>query len=319
MGDSKFCDNCGNTIADIYHVISKTRVSIKEIDSIQSDDTNFITALRSQHDIKQRTKSYEFCDTCNNIIEKVLCMRVKEFEELKRKLDKISLLKIKDMNVKPEKEKGMDRDKDLQILAGELIKKIPNIVDAELLPNIYFVAKAGAGKSYSARFLIEKYGFQTAKFAYPIYMIAEKYFGMTEKDRKLLQILGTEAGRDTIRQSIWIDRFEEDMLIIRKTTELLNRQVPKFVMDDCRFPNEHEVLKRLGFVGIYIDVPDETRRGRLIGRDGTAQESTLNHKSETLIDTFKKDLIRVDGSGDLEASYRKLNDLLQEFTIDKDI
>ena len=313
MGNLRTCDNCGGIIVVNLHMMSKTSVTLAELKGIQTPESDLRSALQSERDIRDRTKNYDLCDRCNNVIEKVLCLRLKEFLDLEKEINKISLFKIRDMNKEPEKEKGMDRDKHLQDLAGELIKKISNIADVENLPNIYFVGKAGARKSYSSSFLIEKYGYQIAKFAYPIYMIAEKYFNMTEKDRKLLQILGTEAGRDTIRQSIWIDRFEEDMLIVRKTAELLNKQVPKFVMDDCRFPNEHEVLKRLGFVGIYIDVPEETRKGRLIGRDGTAQEKTLNHKSETLIDTFKDDLIKLDGSGDLEASYLKLNELLQRW------
>jgi dephospho-CoA kinase len=203
------------------------------------------------------------------------------------------------------------KDQKLQILADKLIKEIPNISGAERLPNIYFVGKAGAGKSYSAKFMIKKYGYGVAKFAYPVYMIAEKYFGMINKDRKLLQVIGTDAGRDQIDSEIWVKRFKQDMTIIRLTAKILNRSIPKFVMDDCRFPNEHQVLKDLGFVGIYINVSDEKRKERLIGRDGTAQEKTLNHKSESLIDTFKDDLIKVDGNGSLEDSYKALNDLLQ--------
>jgi len=202
-------------------------------------------------------------------------------------------------------------DENLQEIAERLIKEIPDITNADKLPNIYFVGKAGAGKSYSANFLIKKYGFGVSKFAYPVYMIAEKYFNMKIKDRKLLQVIGTDAGRDLIDQDIWVKRFIEDMNIIARTALILNRPVPKFVSDDCRFPNEHVILSQLGFVGIYIDVSDEIRSKRLVGRDGSSQENTLNHKSETLIDTFKDDLIKVDGSGSLEESFRKLNALLQ--------
>lgn len=206
------------------------------------------------------------------------------------------------------------RDQHLQDLADILIKEIPDITNAEKLPNIYFVGKAGAGKSYSAKFMIKKYGYQVAKFAYPVYMLAEKYFGMKEKDRKLLQIIGTDAGRDEVNSEIWVERFNEDMRIVRLTAEILNLTLPKFVMDDCRFPNEHQILKELGFVGIYINVSDEMRKKRLIGRDGTAQEKDLNHKSEMVIDIFKDDLIKLNGNGSLEESYRKLNDLLQDLT-----
>lgn len=201
-------------------------------------------------------------------------------------------------------------DEYLQILADSLIKSILNIPYVNNLPNLYFVGKAGVGKSYSAKFMIKKYEYKVAKFAYPVYMIAEKYFDMKEKDRKLLQIIGTDAGRDQIDSEIWVNRFKQDMTIIRLTAKHLNLLLPKFVMDDCRFPNEHKILQELGFVGIYIDVCDELRKKRLIGRDGTTQENTLLHKSETLIDTFKDELIKLDGNGSLEESYIKLNALL---------
>jgi len=106
-------------------------------------------------------------------------------------------------------------DEHLQNKATQLIKEIPDITNVKNLPNIYFVGKAGCGKTYSAKFMIEKYGYGVAKFAYPVYMIAEKYFGMKEKDRKLLQVIGTDAARDQIDSEIWVNRFWEDMQIIK--------------------------------------------------------------------------------------------------------
>jgi len=208
----------------------------------------------------------------------------------------------------------IELDLALKIWSDELIRTIPSIPEIQVtyeLPSIYFVGKAGSGKSYNANFLIKKYGYYVAKFAYPIYMIAEKYLGMKEKDRKLLQILGTDIGRETINQDIWVNRFKEDMTIVQRTVKLACAKPLRFVMDDCRFPNEHKVLKELGFVGIYLDVPEDLRKSRLIGRDGSAQEDTLNHKSETYVDSFKDELIRLDASGNLEDNYLKLNALLE--------
>jgi len=183
------------------------------------------------------------------------------------------------------------------------------------LPNIYFVGKCGSGKSFSAEYMIKKYDYQVAKFAYPVYMIAEKYFNMSDKDRKLLQTIGTEAGRYTIDNDIWINRFREDMTIVNKTAQLLNKPLNKFVMDDCRFPNEHQTLKALGFVGIYLDVSDDIRKKRLMDRDGKTQEETFNHPSETLIDTFKDELIKVDYSQDLYTSYKNLTEVSKRLVL----
>jgi len=196
------------------------------------------------------------------------------------------------------------------------INELETVINSDKLPNIYFVGKCGSGKSYSAKFMIEKYNYNVAKFAYPVYMLAEKYFGMTAKDRLLLQTIGTEAGRDVIGSDLWINRFKEDMSIVKRTSEIMNIPQSKFVMDDCRFPNEHQLLKEIGFIGIYLNVPDNLRKDRLVGRDGATQEHTFNHRSETLIDTFKDELIQLDYSGSIEESYAKLNRLLN--TIIKD-
>ena len=211
-----------------------------------------------------------------------------------------------------------DLDIDKQKWADELIEKLPNIEGAEKLPSIYFVGKAGSGKSYCAKFMIKKYGFRVAKFAYPVYMIAEKYFNMRDKDRKLLQVIGTDAGRDMVGPDLWVNRFEEDMRIVQVTSARLSIPLPKFVSDDCRFPNEHKVLSHSGFMGIYLDVNEEVRKSRLIGRDGVSQEDTFNHRSETMIDTFKDDVIQLDASGDLEDSYFKLNQILQHLALAED-
>ena len=203
-------------------------------------------------------------------------------------------------------------DTDIQKWADELIHKMSDIENADKLPSIYFVGKAGSGKSYNAKFMIKKYGYQVAKFAYPVYMLCEKYFDMKEKDRKLMQVLGTDVGRDMIDPDIWVKRFSDDMKIVFGTAKKLGLPTPRFVMDDCRFPNEHKVLKELGFVGIYLDVPDDIRKERLVGRDGSAQDDTLNHKSEMLVDSFKDDLIRLDASNNLEDNYIKLSQILAE-------
>jgi len=181
-----------------------------------------------------------------------------------------------------------------------------------MLPNIYFVGKAGAGKSYSAEFLKQTYGYKTAKFAYPIYDIARNYFEMKNKDRKLLQIIGTDAGRIMINENIWINRLVEDLKIVRETEKYLQRSHTYYVSDDVRFKNEHIALKSAGWVGIYLDVPDDVRIQRLKNRDGTAQEATLQHVSELEIDTFKDELIKIDATQLLENMYKDITNLLNK-------
>lgn len=179
------------------------------------------------------------------------------------------------------------------------------------MPNIYICGKAGAGKTYAAKYFMEKFGYCQAKFAHPVYAIARNYFGMQNKDRKLLQTIGTDAGRDTIDQDIWVNRFVQDTQIAKITSQLLGLPDVFFICDDCRFPNEHEVLKNSGWIGIYLDAPDDIRAERLKNRDGDAQISTLGHSSETSIDLFKDELIRIDSSKSLEETYAQLDNLIE--------
>lgn len=180
-------------------------------------------------------------------------------------------------------------------------------------PNIYMVGKAGAGKTYMANYLIEKYNYSRAKMANSVYMIAIKYFGMDEnkKDRNLLQFLGTDVGRELINKDIWVERFVDDVWIAQETSKGLYNKELKFVSDDIRFPNEHETLKEAGWVGIYLNVSDDVRVERLTRRDGDACVNKLEHASETALDGFKDELIQIDVSGSLEQSYENLEQTLE--------
>lgn len=181
------------------------------------------------------------------------------------------------------------------------------------LPNLYFTGKAGAGKTYLTNYLIEKYGFSRAKMANSVYMIAEKYLGMdpNKKDRNLLQFLGTDVGRDRVNGNIWVERFVDDVFIAQETSKELYNKELIFVSDDIRFPNEHDILKKDGWVGFYLDVSDEVRIQRLKCRDGDACVNKLQHASETALDEFKDELIKIDVSGSLQQSYENLEQTLE--------
>jgi len=129
--------------------------------------------------------------------------------------------------------------------------------------NIYICGPAGAGKTYTAKYLIQKFKFLGAKVAFPVYGLAYDYFHMDKKDRKLLQTIGTEGARDVVDSDIWVNRFIEDIKIVETTRKLLDLPKVGFVCDDCRFENEHKTLKENGWIGLYLNVSDEIRLERL--------------------------------------------------------
>jgi len=170
-------------------------------------------------------------------------------------------------------------------------------------PNIYLVGNAGAGKSTVANELIKRYNYKHIRFAGTLYNLAYNYFDMDKKvkDRYLLQIMGTEVGREQVNTDIWVNRVIEDVKIVQLTAQKLGYADNKsFVLDDCRFMNEHKALATAGWLGFYIDVPEEVRITRLNERDGQCDVSKFKHASETGMEEFRSGLFNVNGTRSID-------------------
>ena len=88
----------------------------------------------------------------------------------------------------------------------------------------------------------------------------------------------------------WIGRWRGEYLRAKKPV----------AVDDIRFPVEGETLRRAGFFVVYLDVPLEERKRRIIGRDGRWDEAWSKDATEALVDDIPIDL-RIDGTGKPEA------------------
>jgi hypothetical protein len=92
--------------------------------------------------------------------------------------------------------------------------------------------------------------------------------------RRLLQVMGTEVGRQILGENVWVD--------------LLKRKIEpegKYVVTDTRFPNEFKALRDLGAQMVRVT------------RDGIGPVN--GHKSETALDEFIFD-VTVENDGTLE-------------------
>lgn len=122
-----------------------------------------------------------------------------------------------------------------------------------------------------------------------------------QKNRGLLQYLGTEAGR-SVDRNVWINILKHRVQPI---------EYP--VVDDVRFPNELEVLHSLGFWTIYLEAPSRVRleRIKLRGDTSLTLEEMENHPSETELDrirtSFRQTIYNDDG-----MSMANLHQLLRE-------
>lgn len=122
-----------------------------------------------------------------------------------------------------------------------------------------FVGPAGVGKSTAGR-VLEYHGYKRHRFAEPLKAML-RALGLTyeqvdgtEKEkpcrwlggltpRVVMQKLGTDWGRDMISPSLWVDAW---------VASLPNGLV---YVDDCRFPNEADVVRRWGGTLIRIASP----------------------------------------------------------------
>lgn len=130
---------------------------------------------------------------------------------------------------------------------------------------------AGSGKSEVARVLMDEFGFTRVKFADPLKNMARSLIrdvGHTTEDveryvegdlkeseidglgitaRWLMQSLGTEWGRSTIRDSFWTDLFRERVDALGEGARVL--------CDDARFPNEFGLIRRMRGTLIRVERP----------------------------------------------------------------
>jgi len=113
------------------------------------------------------------------------------------------------------------------------------------------------------------------------------------KPRRRLQYLGTEGGRKTVRNTIWIDIL---------TAQL--KPYGRYVIDDVRFPNEFQAFYNIGFTPVKLVVSPETQEERLVRLYGNYDPAILKHDSETGYDLIKVDLrYQINNDGPLDHLY----------------
>lgn len=146
------------------------------------------------------------------------------------------------------------------------------------------------------------------KFAQPLYDMQEYAYNRIKsvytrpetfiKDRKLLQWLGTDWGRSTIGNNVWVDLWAATV-----KERLAMAPNALIVCDDVRFDNEATAVKALG--GHVVQLRVNASRAE-------AKAGIANHASENGVDTNLLSAI-IDNTGsidDLKASLQMLNKTL---------
>lgn len=154
--------------------------------------------------------------------------------------------------------------------------------------------------------------------------------------RLLLQLLGTECGRNIIHPNIWVNatfaNFADKEEWFRKETGLtrteyiiknghsseyktLNEQffksLPKWIITDVRFPNEAKAIKDRKGITIRINREIKHQVEALGGRTDVPEGyfPTNQHESETALDDYEFDYM-IDNNGTIENLIEKVRQIL---------
>lgn len=177
---------------------------------------------------------------------------------------------------------------------------------------IGFNGGMGVGKSTAIEVLKEMGETpHLVKFAQPLYDMQEFIYQRISsvytrpedfvKDRKLLQWIGTDWGRDTIRRTIWVDLWRAEVMRVGEAHpgELI-------VCDDVRFDNEAELVQLMG--GIVVKIICDAAAARI-----TTANGIKGHASEAGVSPLLLDYV-IDNNSTLDDYKDSLRTLHAEVT-----
>lgn len=166
------------------------------------------------------------------------------------------------------------------------------------LPDVVaFTGVAGSGKSTAASYLIEKHGYFRVRFAGPL-KAAMAAMGFSEAEiegelketpndalggktpRYAMQTLGTEWGRNCIIDDFWIRLWRRDV-------DAVLASGGRVVVDDCRFPNEAQAIRKLGGDIFKIEGRGGIAGGHVSER-GCGDEDLVLANDNTAEELFRK-------------------------------
>jgi len=160
--------------------------------------------------------------------------------------------------------------------------------------------KQGSGKTSLANELVSRFfnkrdGFATYQlnFADTIYkmhdrcldVLKECNFPTPKKDGNLLQLLGTEWGRNTLGPNIWVELLKGRINRFRKfEVDQGFRHTMLVVVADCRFENEFDAFPNA--LKVRLECPEEVRKARILATPGQMWRENTNHPSEVGLDAY---------------------------------
>ena len=150
------------------------------------------------------------------------------------------------------------------------------------MPRYAFLGPMASGKSWTAAKMMESLECEKLSFADPVKAIAREHFGMTTKDRKLLQTIGL-TGR-VLDPDVWVNKLLSQV-----------KEGGSYVVDDVRYPNELLALKNLGFITVWLETSKEERIRRLKStygvKDSVQHIQNMSDESEHSVHSSMADIV----------------------------
>ena len=167
---------------------------------------------------------------------------------------------------------------------------------------IAFIGKICSGKTTASNYIINKYfpNMKKLAFADKLKEIAVDLFDMKEKDRKLLQQIGT-AMRG-INENVFMN------YLIKQSKKY------KYVcVEDGRFKNEIQALKKNRFILVKLEISKELQLKRIKNTYPDTYKNHLDrltHYSETQMDSINNSIYNMIINVDNDDLFKKIDKLL---------
>lgn len=168
---------------------------------------------------------------------------------------------------------------------------------------------ARTGKDTAASYLVAQYALLSYAFAEPLKAAIMQMFNLTaehiegalkeellpgigKSPRQLMQLLGTDWGRDLVHNQLWLLLAEQNLQHMAAATQ---EPITGFVLRDVRFENEADWVRSKGGVIVHIHRPGAQQVNR--------------HASESGIAIHDNDFV-VHNDADLPYLYEQLDTLM---------